>query len=114
VSEYDVKVLFTAPTAFRAIRRDDPAGELVQQFDISGLRALFLAGERADPETLKWAEQTLNVPVIDHWWQTETGWPMVGNPMGLGLLPFKPGSPTQPMPGYEIEVLDDAGHPVTA
>ncbi|WP_281976989.1 propionyl-CoA synthetase [Pseudorhizobium flavum] len=114
VSEYDVKVLFTAPTAFRAIRRDDPEGKLVETYDLSGLRALFLAGERADPETLKWAEQVLQVPVIDHWWQTETGWPMVGNPVGLGLLPFKPGSPTHPMPGYLIEVLDDAGHPVPA
>nr|CAD6429815.1 propionyl-CoA synthetase [Rhizobium sp. Q54] len=114
VSEYDVKVLFTAPTAFRAIRRDDSEGKLVEAYDLSGLRALFLAGERADPETLKWAEKVLKVPVIDHWWQTETGWPMVGNPVGLGLLPFKPGSPTRPMPGYTIEVLDDAGHPVPA
>ncbi len=112
VSEYDVKVLFTAPTAFRAIRRDDPDGEHVRHHDLSGLRALFLAGERADPETLKWAETVLKVPVIDHWWQTETGWPMVGNPAGLGLLPFKAGSPTLPMPGYAVEVLDDAGHPV--
>src|SRR5690606_20131809 len=112
VSEYDVKVMFTAPTAFRAIRRDDPEGALISRYDISGLRALFLAGERADPETLKWAEQILHVPVIDHWWQTETGWPAVGNPVGLGLLPFKPGSPTHPLPGYTIEVLNDAGHPV--
>ncbi|HEX2147481.1 MAG TPA: propionyl-CoA synthetase [Pseudorhizobium sp.] len=112
VSDYDVKVLFTAPTAFRAIRRDDPEGVLVEQYDLSGLKALFLAGERADPETLKWAEEVLQVPVIDHWWQTETGWPMVANPFGLGLLPFKPGSPTHPMPGYAVEVVDDAGSPV--
>jgi propionyl-CoA synthetase len=112
-SEHDVKVLFTAPTAFRAIRRDDPEGELVQNYDLLGLRALFLAGERADPETLKWAEQQLKVPVIDHWWQTETGWPIAANTLGLGLMPFKHGSPTRPMPGYRLEVLDDMGHPVT-
>ncbi len=114
INEYDVKVLFTAPTAFRAIRRDDPEGALIGKHDPSGLRALFLAGERADPETLKWAERVLNVPVIDHWWQTETGWPMVGNPVGLGLLPFKRGSATKPLPGYVIEVRDDEGHPVPA
>ncbi|MDE1160217.1 MAG: propionyl-CoA synthetase [Neorhizobium sp.] len=112
VRDHDVKVLFTAPTAFRAIRRDDPEGELVENYDLLGLRALFLAGERADPETLKWAEQKLKVPVIDHWWQTETGWPIAANTMGLGLMPFRYGSPTRPMPGYAIEVLDDAGHPV--
>lgn len=112
VSDYDVKVLFTAPTAFRAIRRDDPEGELVRNYDLSGLKALFLAGERADPETLGWAERVLQVPVIDHWWQTETGWPMVANPLGLGLLPFKAGSPTLPMPGYAVDVVDDAGCPV--
>jgi propionyl-CoA synthetase len=112
VAEHDVKVLFTAPTAFRAIRRDDPDGELVDHHDLLGLRALFLAGERADPETLKWAEQKLKVPVIDHWWQTETGWPIAANTVGLGLMPFKYGSPTRPMPGYAIDVLDDAGKPV--
>ncbi len=112
VSDYNVKVLFTAPTAFRAIRRDDPEGDLVGNYDLSSLQALFLAGERADPETLKWAERVLNVPVIDHWWQTETGWPMVANPFGLGLLPFKSGSPTQPMPGYAVDILDDSGCPV--
>jgi propionyl-CoA synthetase len=112
VSDYDVKVLFTAPTAFRAIRRDDPDGELVLKYDLRGLRALFLAGERADPPTLKWAEEQLNVPVIDHWWQTETGWPIVANTVGLGLMAIKHGSPTRPMPGYEIDVLDDAGNPV--
>jgi len=112
VAEHDVKVLFTAPTAFRAIRRDDPDGEFARKHDTSGLRALFLAGERADTETIKWAEKILDVPVIDHWWQTETGWPVAANPAGLGLLPVKYGSPAVAMPGYAIEVLDDAGHPV--
>ncbi len=113
VAEHDVKALFTAPTAFRAIRRDDPNGEFIRKYDTSGLRALFLAGERADPETIKWAEKMLKVPVIDHWWQTETGWAIAANPAGLGLLPVKYGSPAVPMPGYGIEVLDDAGHPVS-
>ncbi len=112
VNDHDVKVLFTAPTAFRAIRRDDPDGEHMGRYDLSGLRALFLAGERADPETLKWAEAKLKIPVIDHWWQTETGWAIAANPAGLGLLPVKHGSPTKPMPGYALDVLDDAGHPV--
>ncbi len=111
-AEHDVKVLFTAPTAFRAIRRDDPDGEFVENYDLLGLRALFLAGERADPETLRWAEEKLKVPVIDHWWQTETGWPVAANTIGLGLMPFKHGSPTRPMPGYAVEVVDDAGKPV--
>jgi len=114
VSEYDVRVLFTAPTAFRAIRREDPNGKLVARYAKAKFRALFLAGERADPETLKWAEQTLGVPVIDHWWQTETGWPIAANPIGLSQLPVKHGSPSVPMPGYDIQVLDDAGHPVAA
>ncbi len=112
VSEHDVKALFTAPTAFRAIRRDDPDGEFVGKYDLSGFRTLFLAGERADPETIKWAERMLQVPVIDHWWQTETGWPMACNPVGLGQLPVKYGSPSVAVPGYKIEVLDDEGHPV--
>ena len=114
ISEHGVKVMFTAPTAFRAIRRDDSEGEFIRKYDLSGLRALFLAGERADAETIKWAERMLGVPVIDHWWQTETGWPVAGNPVGLGLLPVKYGSPAVPLPGYVIEVLDDAGHPVEA
>jgi len=113
VSDHDVKVLFTAPTAFRAIRRDDPVGELVTKYDLTGMRALFLAGERADSETLKWAEEKLKIPVIDHWWQTETGWPVVANPVGLGLMPLKYGSPTRPMPGYALDVLDDDGRPVS-
>lgn len=112
IQEYQVSVLFTAPTAFRAIRKEDPSGSLIGGYDLSSLRALFLAGERADPDTLQWAENVLQVPVIDHWWQTETGWPMAGNPLGLGLLPVKHGSPTVPLPGYAIDVLDDAGHPV--
>lgn len=113
VNDHDVKVLFTAPTAFRAIRRDDPEGEHMARYDLSGLRALFLAGERADPETLKWAEAKRKIPVIDHWWQTETGWAIAANPAGLGLLPVKHGSPTKPMPGYALDVLDDAGHSVS-
>ncbi|APO76882.1 propionyl-CoA ligase protein [Rhizobium etli 8C-3] len=112
ICEYDVRVLFTAPTAFRAIRREDADGELVRRYSKPHFRALFLAGERADPETLKWAEKMLGVPVIDHWWQTETGWPIAANPLGLGVLPVKHGSPSVPVPGYEIQVLDDAGHQV--
>ncbi|GEO86607.1 MULTISPECIES: propionyl-CoA synthetase [Alphaproteobacteria] len=112
VADHDVKALFTAPTAFRAIRRDDPDGEFVRKYDLKGLRTLFLAGERADPETIKWAEKMLQVPVIDHWWQTETGWAIAANPVGLGLLPVKYGSPAVPMPGYDLDVLDDAGHSV--
>ena len=107
--EHDVVTLFTAPTALRAIRKEDPNGRLVRDRDLSKLRALFLAGERADPDTVAWAEKTFGVPVIDHWWQTETGWPIAGNPLGLGPLPVKRGSPTVPMPGYVIETLDEAG-----
>lgn len=110
VQDHDVKVMFTAPTAFRAIRRDDGEGEHIARHDTSGLRALYLAGERADTETIKWAERMLKVPVIDHWWQTETGWPVAGNPVGLGLMPVKYGSPTLPMPGYDLQVVDDEGH----
>ena len=112
ISEHGVVALFTAPTAFRAIKGQDPDGTFVPKYDLSKFRTLFLAGERADPETIKWAEQKLNVPVIDHWWQTETGSPMSQNPVGLGQLPVKYGSPGVPMPGYDIQVLDDAGHPV--
>ena len=108
IAEHDVKVLFTAPTAFRAIKREDPAGELIQPEQIAGLRALFLAGERADPDTVQWAEAQLGVPVIDHWWQTETGWPMCANPAGIELMPVKHGSPTKAVPGWDIRVLDDA------
>jgi propionyl-CoA synthetase len=109
IAEHKVAVLFTAPTAFRAIKKEDPTGELIKRYDLSGFRTLFLAGERADPETLKWAEEKLGVPVIDHWWQTETGWSICGNPVGLGMLPVKRGSPTVPMPGYELKVLNERG-----
>jgi len=114
ISDYDAVALFTAPTAFRAIRKEDPEGLEIGRYDLSSLRTLFLAGERADPDTLQWAEAKLGIPVIDHWWQTETGWPIAGNPVGMGALPVKHGSPTVPMPGYDIHVLDDAGHPVSS
>ncbi len=112
ISQHGVVALFTAPTAFRAIKGQDPRGEFVPKYDLSKFRTLFLAGERADPETIKWAEQKLDRPVVDHWWQTETGSPMTINPVGLGILPVKYGSPGVPMPGYDIRVLDDAGHEV--
>jgi propionyl-CoA synthetase len=112
IAEHRVKALFTAPTAFRAIKKEDPKGEHIAKHDLSEFRTLFLAGERADPDTIQWAEQQLTVPVIDHWWQTETGWAIAANPVGLGALPVKRGSPTVAMPGYDIAVLDDAGHPV--
>jgi len=114
IAEHGVSTLFTAPTAFRAIKKEDPEGELISDYDLSQFRALFLAGERADPDTIQWAEQKLNVPVYDHWWQTESGWTMAGNPVGLGPLPVKYGSPTVAMPGYDIQVVDDAGHQVGA
>jgi propionyl-CoA synthetase len=107
ISRHGVNVLFTAPTAFRAIRREDPDGDYITRYDLSSLRTLFLAGERCDPETLRWAEEKLHIPVIDHWWQTETGWPIGSNPVGMTLLPVKPGSCTKPVPGYDIYVLDD-------
>ncbi len=113
IEEYGAKAMFTAPTAFRAIRQQDPEGEFIRKYDLSSFEILFLAGERADPETIKWAEKHLGVPVIDHWWQTETGWVMCGNPAGLGLLPVKYGSPTKPMPGYDLQILTDEGEPVT-
>jgi propionyl-CoA synthetase len=108
IAEYGVVSLFTAPTALRAIKKEDPSGLCVKSHDISSLRSLFLAGERADPDTIHWAESMLGVPVIDHWWQTETGWPIAANPIGLGLLPVKYGSPAVPMPGYEVDVVDEA------
>jgi propionyl-CoA synthetase len=111
-SEHKAVSLFTAPTAFRAIRKEDPDAKLLSQYDLSQFRALFLAGERADPPTLEWAEKVLKVPVIDHWWQTETGWCIAGNPLGLGKLPVKPGSATVPMPGYAIDVVDEANKKV--
>jgi len=112
VADHRVNVLFTAPTAIRAIRREDPAGELAQRHDRSSLRALFLAGERLDPPTCAWAGEILGIPVIDNYWQTETGWPIVANPLGLGLRPARLGSPGVPMPGYDVRVLDPAGEPV--
>lgn len=114
IEEYRIKVLFTAPTAFRAIKRDDPKGTLIGDYDLGSLSALFLAGERADPDTVEWAQQKLGVPVIDHWWQTETGWAIAANPLGIEPLPVKIGSPTRAMPGYAIEILDDEGHCVGA
>ncbi|MCS6879617.1 MAG: propionyl-CoA synthetase [Geminicoccaceae bacterium] len=109
ISEHDVKVLFTAPTAFRAIKKEDPEGRYIRKYDLSRFRALFLAGERCDPDTLLWAQAQLGVPVIDHWWQTETGWAICANPLGIEKLPVKPGSPTVPMPGYDVRVLDEEG-----
>ncbi len=112
IEEHKVSALFTAPTAFRAIKKEDPNAEFLAKYDTSSLRTLFLAGERADPDTIKWAEKILNVPVIDHWWQTETSWAITGNPVGIELLPVKYGSATVPMPGYEIHILDEGGHEV--
>lgn len=106
VEQHKVTTLFTAPTAFRAIKREDPQGRHLDKYDLSHLRALFLAGERSDPDTLQWAEQKLQVPVIDHWWQTETGWVVAGNPLGTHLFPVKYGSATRPMPGWDVQVLD--------
>lgn len=112
IEEHKVVALFTAPTAFRAIKKEDPNGELIKKYDLSHFRTLFLAGERADPDTIIWAQDHLKVPVIDHWWQTETGWTIAGNPVGLGQLPVVLGSPTVTMPGYDLQVLDDDGHEV--
>ncbi len=112
IAQHNVKTLFTAPTAFRAIRREDPRAELLAAHDLSGFRSLFLAGERLDPDTLEWAQRHLGVPVIDHWWQTETGWPICANCAGLDLMPVKPGSATVPVPGFHLRVLDEAGQDV--
>jgi len=112
ISQHHAVALFTAPTAFRAIKRDDPNGDFIRKYDLSGFRTLFLAGERCDPDTLLWARAKLNVPVIDHWWQTETGWAVGANCIGLGMLEVKPGSCTKPVPGYDIRILDDAGKEV--
>jgi propionyl-CoA synthetase len=114
VAEHGVEALFTAPTALRAIKKEDPEGALLTDHDISSLRTLFLAGERLDPDTYAWASKTLGVPVIDHWWQTETGWPIASNLRGLEPMPVKPGSPTVPVPGYDVVVLDEKGEPVPA
>ncbi len=111
IEEHNVRSFFTAPTAIRAVKREDPKGEYRQKYDLSCLRALYLAGERADPDTILWAQDILGVPVYDHWWQTETGFTIAGNPTGLETLPVKIGSPTVPMPGYEVHILDEGGHP---
>lgn len=109
ISEHKVAAMFTAPTAFRAIKREDPNGKFIEKYDLSNFRTLFLAGERTDPDTLQWAQQKLGRPVIDHWWQTETGWAMGANCIGIEMLPVKPGSPTKPVPGYDIQVLSPDG-----
>jgi propionyl-CoA synthetase len=109
VSDHEVSTLFTAPTAFRAIRQQDPEGDHIGRYNLSGFRALFLAGERCDPETLLWAQEKLGVPVIDHWWQTETGWPIAANCLGIERLPIVPGSPTRAVPGWDVRVLDGDG-----
>ena len=108
IAEHGCAAMFTAPTAFRAIKKEDPQGKLFARYDLTKFRTLFLAGERADPDTIVWAERLLKIPVIDHWWQTETGWAIAGNPMGLGMLPVKLGSPTVAMPGYDVRIVDDA------
>jgi propionyl-CoA synthetase len=110
IRDHGVQVLFTAPTAFRAIKREDPEGTQIRRYDLSSLRTLFLAGERCDPDTLLWAQDKLGIPVIDHWWQTETGWAIGANAVGLGMLPVKPGSCTRAVPGYDIRVLDEGGN----
>ena len=114
IEEHKVVALFTAPTALRAIKKEDPDCTFKQGRDMSHFRTLFLAGERADPDTVQWAEDQLGVPVVDHWWQTETGWAIAANPVGLGLLPVKLGSPTVPMPGFDVQVVDEAAKPVPA
>ncbi len=114
ISQHNVKVLFTAPTAFRAIKREDPEGKFLADYDLKNFKALFLAGERCDPATLEWAGKMLGVPVIDHWWQTETAWAIAANCMGIELLPVKPGSPTKPAPGYDVRILDESGQELPA
>ncbi|MFG1208380.1 propionyl-CoA synthetase [Xanthobacter flavus] len=114
IEEHGVVALFTAPTALRAIKKEDPDCLLKHGRDLSRFRTLFLAGERADPDTVVWAQEQLKVPVVDHWWQTETGWAIAANPVGLGLLPIKLGSPTVPMPGYDVQIVDEASKPVPA
>lgn len=110
IAEYGVKALFTAPTAIRVIRKEDPEATELAKYDLSGLKYLFVAGERLDPDTYHWAGAKLGIPVIDHWWQTETGWPIAANPMGLQQLPLKAGSPTVPMPGFDVQILHDDGY----
>ncbi|MCE6951803.1 propionyl-CoA synthetase [Cereibacter sphaeroides] len=114
MQNHKVKTFFTAPTALRAIKREDPQGELIKDYNLRNLKALFLAGERADPDTIVWAQKNVGVPVIDHWWQTESGWAIAANPMGIQPLPVKVGSPSVPMPGYDVRVLDEGGHQLPA
>ena len=114
IAEHKVAAMFTAPTAYRAIKREDPEGKLVRQYDLFSLRALFLAGERSDPDTLQWSEEKLKVPVIDHWWQTETGWAIAANCMGLHPFPVKYGSPTKAVPGWNLQVVGEDGKPLAA
>ncbi len=114
ISEYAVKAIFSAPTAFRAIKKEDPQAELARQYDLSSLEVIYLAGERLDPPTYHWLQETFQVPVVDHWWQTETGWAIAANMMGVEPKPTKPGSATFPVPGYHVQILDDTGHPVAA
>ncbi len=114
ISEHNVKSFFTAPTAFRAVKREDPKGEFVKEYDLSCLKQVYLAGERADPDTIVWAQEQLGTPVIDHWWQTETGYAIAANPLGIEELPTKLGSPAVPMPGYDVQILDEGGHPIPA
>ncbi|SIS69524.1 propionate-CoA ligase PrpE [Phaeovulum vinaykumarii] len=114
IQNHKVKSFFTAPTALRAIKREDPEGQLIGEYNLRSLQALYLAGERADPDTVQWAQRHLDVPVVDHWWQTETGWAIAANPLGIEELPTKVGSPSVPMPGYDVQVLDEGGHPVPA
>ncbi|MDJ0821109.1 MAG: AMP-binding protein, partial [Paracoccaceae bacterium] len=114
ISEHNVRTFFTAPTAFRAVKREDPKGEFVAKYDLSNLRAVYLAGERADPDTIEWAQKVLDKPIYDHWWQTETGWTIAGMPAGIEALPVKVGSPSVPMPGYDVQILDEGGNPMPA
>ena len=111
ISDHQVVSLFCAPTAFRAIKREDPEGSLAGEYDLSSLKSLFLAGERLDPDTYQWASDLLGVPVVDHWWQTESGWPIVANPLGIEPMAVKPGSATRPVPGYDVQILDASGNP---
>jgi propionyl-CoA synthetase len=114
MQNHKVKSFFTAPTALRAIKREDPDGQLIKEYNLKNLQALYLAGERADPDTVQWAQRHLGIPVVDHWWQTETGWAIAANPLGIEELPTKIGSPCKPMPGYDVQVLDEGGYCVPA
>ncbi|PRY78224.1 propionyl-CoA synthetase [Yoonia maritima] len=114
IEEHNVKSFFTAPTALRAVKREDPTGEFLKDYDLSGLNAIYLAGERADPDTIKWTQEKTGKPVYDHWWQTETGYTIAGNPAGIEAMPVKIGSPTVAMPGYDVQILDESGHPVAS